>query len=118
MSVTESYSLMHEAFAVAARDYKVEPTVARVVYALHERGGEGTSHDLDVDLWLDASGVRRALLTMYANGLATGIGVDGKRRRPGTLTLVTLTVSGQAMARRISEVLGALRNLATYPVAA
>lgn len=98
MSRTLSYSRLHSALADAAATFDVVPMVARVAYALHERGGRATSQELQADLCCGDSAVRRALIAMYAARLAVGVGSDGGPRRAGIVTLAKLTPRGRAMA--------------------
>lgn len=98
---TAAYTRLHLAFAAVGRSASLDPFVARVALAMHERGNSATTFELVDDLRCDSSSVRRALLTMYRAGLATGTGSDGGARRRGVETQARLTRKGRALTARI-----------------
>jgi transcription initiation factor IIE alpha subunit len=110
MSITAHYSHAHAGFAVAARMFDCTPMVARVALAIHDRGESATTHELETDLCVHGSAVRRALLWMYEAGVAVGEGDDGKRRRQGVVTRVRLTPAGQNMVWTVLRAARAARD--------
>lgn len=115
MSVTSEYARIHAAFIRVARDRRLKAFDVRMLVAIHELGGEVSYEDLYVALACEPSHIRRSLTNLYALGYATGVGVDGKRRRPGTCTVVSLSNAGRRVAR---EALGLIHGQPVEAVAA
>lgn len=99
MSVTSTYTATHRALQETARRFRpLYPFDVRVLLALSEQPEKtATTHQLTalLDDRIGGSGVRRSIGRLYRHGFATGIGVDGKPRRQGVVTQVTLTPDGR-----------------------
>jgi hypothetical protein len=102
MSITAEYTAIHQAIAEEGKRVGVKPFCIRVLLAVHERGGEATTLEIEEDLKADDAAVRRAVLALYSKKLARGCGVDGGPRRPGVRTVVQLTDEGRAVCGRIT----------------
>jgi hypothetical protein len=103
---TENYSRIHDALLDAATLRGLRPWDVRVLVALEERGGRAVTDQLQDDL-RDRNGaqVRRSLITLYAQDLATGQSSRGGPRRAGQRSVVTLTFNGRAIARDVLRTL-------------
>lgn len=105
--MTATYSRLHRSFQSAtAKSFGLTTIHVRVLVAIHDLGGQAVRSDLIEDAIGSDSMVRRALLQLYASKLATGVGVDGRERRTGVRTVVSLTPTGRTIA------LAAIRNAA------
>ena len=98
--ITALYTAHHLAFRRGAQAFSVSPFAARIAVAIHERGGEATSHEIAEDLGSAGAPVRRELAAMYALQLARGDGPAG-RGKPGTVTSVALTEAGRALVKQV-----------------
>lgn len=100
MTLTQTYADLHQSLAAAARMYRLVGHDARVALAIYERGGQATSPQLYHDLG-NAAAVRRSIAALRAAGLATAAAVDGGRVRRGINLRVTLTPSGEGLAKHV-----------------
>jgi DNA-binding MarR family transcriptional regulator len=91
-TITGEYAATHSALMVVARAVGLAPAHVRVLIALAERNRSARSDDLERDLGVDSSALRRSLLTLYKRGLCAGA-----PRKRGTRTTVTLTDAGNAI---------------------
>jgi DNA-binding MarR family transcriptional regulator len=91
-TITGEYAATHSALMVVARAVGLAPAHVRVLIALAERNRSARSDDLERDLGVDSSALRRSLLTVYKRGLCAGA-----PRKRGTRTTVTLTDAGNAI---------------------
>jgi hypothetical protein len=99
VTTTETYTRIHATFARVARRHELNPFIVRCLVALRENPGQtATTDELYALTASEGSMVRRSLLTMYWRDLANGVGVDGRPRRRGTTTQVSLTAAGRAIA--------------------
>ncbi len=101
MTFTRRYTRMTRALAVVSTETGLDPFAVRLVVAISDRAGAATTEQLVADIALEGSNVRRALGTLYGQGLASGEALGGGRRRPGVMTLVRLTPKGEAVAARV-----------------
>jgi DNA-binding MarR family transcriptional regulator len=91
-TITRDYAATHSALSVVARSVGLAPADVRVLIALAERG-PARSDELERDLGIDSSALRRSLLALYKRGLCAGA-----PRKRGTRTTVSLTDAGNAIA--------------------
>lgn len=113
MTVTQTYSKIHNVFAFWAEAHGITPYDVRVLVAVAESEGKQglypaapTDYVQEVLSDHNGSSVRRSVLDLYKLELAEGRGIDGKERRPGTRTLVILTSDGFNLVRRVLYDLG------------
>jgi DNA-binding MarR family transcriptional regulator len=92
MSITRDYAATHSALTVVAKAVGLAPAHVRVLIALAERN-PSRSDELERDLGVDSSALRRSLLALYERGLCAGA-----PRKRGTRTTVSLTDAGKAIA--------------------
>src|SRR5262245_54789271 len=99
MSVTETYSHAHEAFEVVARANDMAPFDMRLLVAIHERGGEARTDELEVDLQACGSAIRRSYPNLWVRGLLKADAGEGTfRPKRGVNTRLTLKASGTRLA--------------------
>ncbi len=103
MTATATYGRIHSALRSAAAALQTVPMNVRVLVALLERGGRGTTDELTADLHANATAVRRAAGELYARGWARGRGSDGGPRRIGVTSRLELTPAGDHIARRVLD---------------
>lgn len=103
MGHTETYTRLHAALVSEAREHRLVPATVRAVVAVHERGGEATTLEIEKDLGMDGSAIRREVPAIRLRGLAKVTGIDGGPTRRGVRSLIVLTETGRAMAERVIE---------------
>jgi DNA-binding MarR family transcriptional regulator len=91
-TITQDYTATHSALTEVAREVGLARTQVRVLLALAERHGRARSDELERDLGVDSSAVRRSLIALYERELCAG-----SPRKRGTRTTVTLTEDGHAI---------------------
>lgn len=92
--ITFEYTAIHAALTETARRHRLQPHEVRVLVALLEHSRPARTDELEVSLNAYDSVLRRALLTLYSRGLATGV-----PRTRGQRTVVSLTETGREIAR-------------------
>jgi DNA-binding MarR family transcriptional regulator len=102
VSLTQRYTSTNRAFWSVGRELGMRPAAIRVLVAVADRGGRATTTELNADVDLQQSDVARMLRELYAAGLATGVAVDGGRRRGGVTTRVSLTGEGRELVDRVT----------------
>ena len=99
MTVTAVYSHANEAFNAIARAHRLVPFDVRLLVALHERGGEGRTDELEVDMQTEGTAIRRSYPPMAARRLlAADAGSGTTRPKRGVRTRLTLTTAGRNVA--------------------
>jgi DNA-binding IclR family transcriptional regulator len=102
MSVTDVYGRVHWLLAAYARVNAIVPADVRLLVALHERGGRGTSDELWREMATNATAVRRSSITLRNRGLVVASAADGSvRPKRGTLLQLDLTENGRSIAQMV-----------------
>lgn len=105
MSFTRTYGQGHDALLTTARALNLIPFDVRLLVALHERGDEGTTRDLEREMSDLGSAIRRSSLKLRARGfIVADAGPGTTRPRRGVRARFTLTRAGSQAAQRTLEV--------------
>lgn len=94
LGMTRRYSALHSRFAQVAQATGLKPFEVRVVTAVYGRKGECVSDELERELLVEGSAVRRALVDLYRLGYLVGEADGGGPRGPGRRTRVRITETG------------------------
>ena len=102
MTATETYSRLHEALSDEAASIGLTPWDVRILLALHERGGEGRTDELEGELLCCSSQIRRSSLPLRAARFITADAGKGTRApKRGTRARLVLTAKGRVSAQRV-----------------
>lgn len=98
VSVTQSYSRTHSAFAAAASGYSFTGFDVRVLAALYEHGSLAQD-EVAVLLHVDAACVRRSGPVLAREGMVEREALGGGPVRRGVPAVLLLTMRGARVAR-------------------
>lgn len=103
--LTVTYSRIHDAIRLVARQHGLEPFVVRMLLALRDSDGRASTADLEADLRVGdgGSGIRRSLSTLHRLGLAEGEAECGGPPRRGQRTHLRLKPEGALIARKVVD---------------
>lgn len=103
-TATATYGRFHDALLSIAHEHGLVPFDVRMLVALHERGGEGRSDELERDMVVEGSAIRRSSLTLRKARLVTADAGHGTRRpKRGVRARYELTPAGRAIAVRVLD---------------
>lgn len=95
--LTATYTQLHKAFEVVARQHGIQPFDARLLLAVYELGDDVRSDVLE-DALGKGSATRRSLSKLYRTGHLVGAAPGESRRKRGVRTIVSLTALGRRSA--------------------
>jgi hypothetical protein len=96
MSLTREYTLTHQAVREVATKRELMPMDVRVLVAIADRGGVARTDELETDLGMGGSAVRRSLLTLRPRWC------EGGDKR-GARSPIRLTDDGWAAAHAVER---------------
>lgn len=101
MTRTAAYGATHEAFLTIAHAKRLVPFDVRLLVALEERGGEGRTDELEREMCVGGTAIRRSSLTLRHRRLILADAGQGTRRpKKGVRARFTLTARGREIARQ------------------
>lgn len=100
MSITETYSRVHDAMLTTADRHSLKPYDVRLLVALLERDGEARTDDLERDLCSEGTSIRRSSLALRdAQMITAWSSAPGRPPKRGVRSHLSLTLHGHVVAQ-------------------
>lgn len=104
MSITAAYAAAHDAFLTVAESERLTPMDIRILVAIADRAGTARTDELEDDMRVHGSAIRRSTAVLRDRRLVNATATDGTPvPKRGVRTRLTLTTRGAAAAHRALE---------------